>query len=58
MESTIILPIKMSNNSGLNSIADKEEEAGRFARRAKFVRIKAATWANLRGIFGMPSGTA
>ncbi len=29
----------MSNNSGLNSIADKEEEAGRFARRAKFVRI-------------------
>ena len=39
MESTIIPPTKMSNNSGLNSIADKEEEAGRFARRAKFVRI-------------------
>lgn len=39
MERTIILAIKMSNNSGLNSITDKEEEAGRFAQQAKFVRI-------------------
>jgi len=31
----------MSNNSGLNSVADKEEEAGRFAGGAKFVRIAA-----------------
>jgi hypothetical protein len=41
MGRTIILSIKMSNNSGLNSIADKEEEAGCFAWRAKFVRITA-----------------
>ena len=39
MEGTIIPLIKMSNNSGLNSIADKEDDAGPFAKRAKFVRI-------------------
>jgi hypothetical protein len=31
MARTIILAIKMSNNSGLVSLADKEEEAGHFA---------------------------
>lgn len=31
MGRTIILTIKMSNNSGLDSMADKEEEAERFA---------------------------
>ena len=41
MGRTIVPSIKMSNNSGLNSIADKEDEAGRFAWKAKFVRITA-----------------
>lgn len=39
MEGTIIPLIKMSNNSGLDSIVDKEDDAGPFAGRVKFVRI-------------------